>query len=145
MITLGILLLIMILMIAPWLWLMYFSDISMTKFNAKMEKLNVKHAQDMHKLQRMTGTLFPDDERFVITYLTPTKHQPMWAQLSNQIRIYPYIYRYNNKDDGTPSKYTKTISKNKWFYMQLKNWSETEDSEVALEAMKYLRWKRDIP
>lgn len=134
-------------MILPLVWLMYFSDTSFIKHNERMEKLNIDHARDMRRLHLLSANLFQDDNRFIITYLVPTPRQPKWARLSNRIRIYPYTFQYaiGDIDEGPPSKYTKTISKNKWFYMQLKNWSETENRESAVNAMEYLQWERDIP
>lgn len=145
MVILEALLVIMVAVIAPLLWV----DVNLIKHNKIMEDLNVKHAQDMQKLHQISGNLFQGDNRFIITYLVPTPYQPKWARLFNRIRIYPYVFQYgagaSAGDEGPPSKYTKTISKSKWFYMQLKDWSETEDREAAVDAMKYLQWKREIP
>lgn len=132
---------------APLLWLMYFSDLSFAKHNAKMEEMNVDHARDMQKLHDMSAHLFASGERdFVITYIVPTRHQPLWVRLFNRIRIYPYTFSYSrDQGDGRVSKYTTTITKSKWFYMQLKNWSETNDRDAAVAAMRHLDWEQDIP
>lgn len=147
MVILEAFLLIMISVIAPLLWVMYFGDMSIMKHDKRMEDLNIKHARDMQELHRISGNLFQDENRFIITYLVPTPYQPKWVRLFNRIRIYPYDFQYSTgkKNKGPPSRYTKTISKSKWFYMQLKNWAETENRDAAIDAMKYLRWKRDIP
>lgn len=151
MVVLQSLLLIVVSVFAPLIWLMYFGDLSLAKQKEKMEKLSVDHARTMQEIQNSTSRLIPEIENdFIITYLVPAKDQPWWVQLLNKIRIYPYTYTYGfsltgNVDRLETSKYTKTISKSKWFYMQLKNWTETHDREAAIEAMQHLDWERDIP
>lgn len=127
------------------LWVIYLSDISMIKHHIKMEKLDITHIRTMGNLFKQRGSSVTD-LYFQITYIVPTKKQPLWVQLLDRIRIHPYIYEYKiDTIIQRTSRYTKIISKNKWFYLQLKNWSETTDHEAGRDAMKYLCWKKDIP
>ena len=132
--------------VAPAIWLFIFSDLNLAKHKARMEKINIDHAKEMMKIQKTAGNLLSsiDDPSFTVTYIMPVKNQSWWYNLFGKIKIYPYTFNYGGRDTQS-SEYTKIISKNKWFYLQLKNWSETDDREVALKAMKYLCWKRDIP
>ena len=132
--------------VAPAIWLFIFSDINLAKHKARMEKINIDHAQEMMKIQKAAGNLLSSigDPSFTVTYIMPVENQSWWYNLFGKIKIYPYTFNYGGRDTRS-SEYTKIISKNKWFYLQLKNWSETDDREVALKAMKYLCWKRDIP
>lgn len=126
-----------------------FEGPKMKRMWEKVEESNIDFIRSIMKLKLTAQSVLSDYDRgFEIKYLVPYEDQWPWDTLLGRVRLHLYVYEtHTGKDDvmDITSRNSKTISKQKYFYMLLKKQVDTEDREAAIEGLKYLKWYKDIP
>jgi len=115
----------------------------------KVEESNIDFIRSIMKLKLTASSVLSDyDRNFEIRYLVPYEDQWPWDTLFGRVRLHLYVYETSTGTDDVmdiTSRNSMTISKQKYFYMLLKKQVNTEDRELAIDGLRYLKWLKDIP
>ena len=111
-----------------------------------MENINISFIRDMKEIQKQAATYginsHTDSD---LVYLVPG-----WPGIINKLRgrhrLYLFVHTYDvTKPEVDKSCQLLDISKETYFYMQLKGWIETKDRNKAVKAIRHLKEVVSLP
>ena len=115
----------------------------------RVEQSNIDFIRSIMKLKLTATSVLSDyDRNFEVKYLVPYEDQWIWDKLLGRVRLHLYVYETHVGSDDVmdiTSQNSKTISRQKYFYMLLKKQVNTEDRKLAIAGLTYLKWLKDIP
>ena len=116
------------------------------KHNLAIEGININFIKQMKTLHKQTAQYgIPSISEFELTYLVPC-----WPGLINRLRgrhrLCLFVHKYNvTKPEVDKSCQMLDVSKETYFYMQLKGWIETENRNKAVKAIRHLKEMVSLP
>lgn len=116
------------------------------KHRLAIEGINIKFIHDMKKLHKQSAQYgIPSVNEFDLTYLVPC-----WPGLFNKLRgkrrLCLFVHKYDiSKPEVDQSCQMLDVSKETYFYMQLKGWVETRNRNKAVKAIRHLREVVSLP
>ena len=116
------------------------------KHNMMIERLNISFISMMEESNKLMSTLsITGMEPSVVTYFVPC-WPGIYNKLRGNIKLYLYTHQYNVTEAKVDkSRQLLVVSKEQFFFMQLKGWVGTTDKKKAVKAIRYLKEMVSLP
>lgn len=126
---------------------MVFDFSGMTKkHNITMESLNINFIHTMQKIHTQSIGVGLNSDAPNVTYFIPC-FPGIYNKLRSNTKLHLFIHEYTVTEELQTEKSRQflVVSKEQFFFMQLKGWIGTTDRRKAVKAIRYLKEMVSLP